>query len=58
MTGPLTPRMRIRLLDQGSPMKLFKSPWECGISKWVEEVQRKQTGRGCPKENPKGHRSP
>ena len=35
-------------------MKLVRSPWEYGISKWAEETQRKQTGRG----RPKGHRSP
>ena len=50
--------MRIRLLGQGSPMKLVKNSWECGISKRAEEAQRKQTGQGCPKESQKGHRSP
>ena len=38
-------------------MKLVKSPWECGISKQAKEAQRKQSGRGCPKGSPKGHRS-
>ena len=40
MTGPLTPRMRIRLLDQGSPMKLVKSPWEANGPRKPKESKR------------------
>ena len=39
-------------------MKLVKSPWECGISKWVEEAQRKAIGPWMPKGKPKGTYEP
>ena len=50
----MNPKDKDKVIGPGSPMKLVKSSWECGISKQTEEAQRKQSSRGCPK----GHRSP
>ena len=50
MAGPRTPRMRIRLLDRGSPMKLVKAHGNAELakglrkpkeSKWTKDAQEK-----------------
>ena len=39
--------MENEIIRPGKPKRVRKSPWECGVRKWVKDAQGKQMGQGC-----------
>ena len=50
---PMNSKDGIEVIGLGKSSEVSNSPWECRVSKKDEEVQRKQTGQGCPREKNK-----
>ena len=46
------------VIGLGKRNEVNNSPWECKVSKWDEEAQRKQMGQRCPSEKTEGTQEP